>query len=64
MINEKTQILQLNKVFKDFYVVLFLLNSESKITYWNRKIRADEHATNEKRGYFHRIGNFPQPISI
>ena len=30
----------------------FLLNSESKITYWNIKIRADEHATNGEKGVF------------
>ena len=44
------KILQSNKVCKNFYVVLFLLNSESKITYWNIKIRADEHATNGEKG--------------
>ena len=30
-----------NKVYKDFYVVLFLLNSENKITYWNKKSKAE-----------------------
>ena len=30
----------------------FLLNSESKITYWNIKITADEHATNGEKRVF------------
>ena len=56
------KILQSNKVCKNFYVVLsFLLNSESKITYWNIKIRADEHATNGEKGVFSQSIIFPTP---
>ena len=41
-----------------------MLNSESKITYWNIKIWADWAVTNGERGYFHRSSIFPHPISI
>ena len=29
-----------DKVYKDFYVVLFLFNSENKISYWNKKMKS------------------------
>ena len=32
--------------------LLLLLNSESKITYWNTKIRGDGPATNGEKGVF------------
>ena len=57
------KILQLNKVCKDFYGGVFFLKSESKITYWNIKVRA-ERATNGERGCLHRTSIFPHPVSM
>lgn len=40
------------RIFMLFFLFVCLLNSESKITYWSVKIRADEQATNGEKWVF------------